>query len=186
MAIRAWIGMRRARRQFEQLARDVAGNNPTMQRRLMNRLASKARDMTRRNITTQGLGSWKALSKWTVAQTGRRKALVTLRKYIVAKKAKGRSTKASVVFNSPGNFTLTQHHDGYDDPALGTVVKIALKKPGALGLPRKQTHKSFLDKKSRKVPARPVWPEGVRLFKMLRVETRKWARQMDRRIQSRR
>lgn len=186
MALVAWVGMARARRQFQQLARDVTGNNPVMQRRLMNKLASKARDMTRRNITTQGLGAWKKLSKWTVAQTGRRKALVTLRKFIVVKKAKGRATSASVVFNSPGDFTLTQHHDGYADPALGTVVKIELKRPGALGLPRKQTSKSFVDKRNRQVPARPVWPEGARLFKMLRVETRKWARQVDRRVQNRR
>lgn len=181
MGIRAWVGMKRAQRMFKRTARELAGTNPVMQKKLMNLLVSKVRDLARRNITTQGNGSWRPLSKWTVAQTGRRKALVTLRKHIVAIKARGRGTTASVVFNSPGDFSLNQHHDGFKDPATGGVVKIALKKPAALNLPKKTTVKAFVDRHSRDVPARRVWPEGRKLFIMLRNETRKWAREMDRR-----
>lgn len=170
---------------FRRTERDLTGGNPIMRKRLMNRLVSKARDMTRRNITTQGGGTWAPLSKWTIAQTGRKKALITLRKFIVAVKAKGRGRTAKVVFQSPGNFTLSQHHDGYTDPAEGGIVKIALKKPGALKLPAKTKVKGFVDKRSRKVPARPVWPEGRKLFLMLQRETRIWAREMERRLQRR-
>lgn len=182
MAIKAWVGMVQARRMFQKTARDLTGSNPVMQKKLMNRLVSKARDMARRNITSQGQGTWEKLSKWTVAQTGRRKALITLRKHIIAVKAKGRGRSASVVFRSPGNFTLSQHHDGYKDPARGSVVKIDLIRPQALGLPAKTKVKAFVDKRSRNVPARRVWPEGRKLFLMLRRETRRWAREMDRRI----
>lgn len=183
MGLRAWIGMAQARRMFKRTARDLTGSNPIMKRKLMNRLVSKARDMTRRNITTQGLGTWAPLSKWTIAQTGRRKALITLRKFIVARRAKGKGRTASVIFLSPGDFTLTQHHDGYTDPARGGIVKIALKKPSALGLPTSASFKSFRDKRSRQVPARHVWPTGRRLFLMLRRETKIWAREMEQRLQ---
>ncbi len=179
MGIRAWVGMARARRQFRRTERDLTGGNPVMRKKLMNRLVSKARDMTRHNITTQGGGKWAPLSKWTVAQTGRRKALITLRKFVVAVKAKGKASTASVVFRSPGDFTLTQHHDGYTDRPVAGIVKIALKRPGVLNLPKTATSKSFRDRRSRDVPARPVWPEGRKLFRMLQKETRIWARQME-------
>lgn len=103
--------MKRARRMFQHAAGDLTGASPVMRRKLLNKLASRGRDMTRKNITTQGKGTWAPLSKWTRAQTGRRKALITLRPFIVAKKATTRGLKASVVFRSPGGFTLTQHHD---------------------------------------------------------------------------
>ncbi len=184
-AIVKWFGMRKARRLFKRAAGDLTGANPVMRRRLMNKLAAGGRDITRRNITTQGGGRWAPMSKWTRAQTGRRKLFVTLRKYIVAKKASARAMRASVVFRSPGDFSLTQHHTGYTDPAKGDVVKIALKKPGALGLSPKTTVKAFVDKRSRTVPARPVWPSTRQVAILIRKETAKWRRQLDARLRRR-
>lgn len=180
-----WFGMKRARRMFKRAAGDLGGANPVMRRRLINKLASRARDMTRRNITTQGGGKWAKLSKWTQAQTGRRKALITLRKFVTVKKSTRSGLRASVIFRSPGAFTLTQHHDGFTDPAKGDVVKIVLRRPGALGLPPKATSKSFVDRSNRRVPARKVWPEGRALAVMIRVEAAKWRRELDRRLSRR-
>lgn len=177
--------MRRARFMMRQALGDLGGATPVMRRKLLNRLVARARDMTRKNITTQGKGSWKPLSKWTVAQTGRRKALITLRKFVGVKKATARAMRAAVVFRSPGDFTLTQHHLGYKDEADGGVVRLKLKRPGALGLPSKVTEKSFVDKRSRQVPARPVWPSTSATLRMVRREARKWRREVDRRLSRR-
>lgn len=185
MSIAKWFGMKRAQRMFRRAAGDLTGASPVMRRKLLNKLAARGRDMTRRNITTQGKGRWAPLSKWTRAQTGRRKALITLRPFIVAKKATARGLRASVVFKSPGNFTLTQHHDGFKDPAVGRVVKIDLKRPGALGLTPKHSSKSFVDKRGRNVPARKVWPSQKALLAMIRVEAARWRREMDRRLTKR-
>lgn len=183
--IAKWFGMRRAKRMFKRASGDLTGATPVMRRKLMNKLASGGRDIVRRNITTQGGGTWAPMSKWTKAQTGRRKLLVTLRKFVGVKKATPRAKSAAVVFRSPGDFTLTQHHDGFTDHAKGGVVRIALKRPGALGLPSKVATKAFVDKNDRNVPARPVWPSQRQIASLIRRETAKWRREMDARLNRR-
>ncbi len=181
----SWFGMFAAKQMLRQALGDLGGASPVMRRRLLNRLVSRSRDMTRKNITSQGKGSWRPLSKWTMAQTGRRKALITLRKFIGVKKASPRALRAAVVFRSPGNFTLTQHHFGFKDKATGGIVRLELKRPGALGLPSKVKSKTFVDKHSRDVPARPVWPSLSATLRMVRSEARKWRREVDRRLSRR-
>jgi hypothetical protein len=145
----------------------------TLRRRLLNRLAADGRNETRKNITSQGRGTWAKLSKWTAAQTGRRKALITLRRFVGVKKANSKAMSAATVFRSPGDFTLTQHHTGFTELAKGGVVKIPLKRPGALDKKGKLNTKgakevSFKDTTAKVVPARPVWPDRKQLKPIIR------------------
>ena len=98
-----------------------------MRRRLLNDLARKGRDISRGNIASQGGGTWPPLSKWTRAQTGRRKALLAQIPRITAILANAAARTAVVIFTSPGNWTLTQHHFGFTEPAENKVVKIPMK-----------------------------------------------------------
>ncbi|MEE8606706.1 MAG: hypothetical protein V3S55_03800 [Nitrospiraceae bacterium] len=146
-----------------------------LKKKLLNRLAASGRDQARKNITTQGSGTWVKLSKWTRAQTGRRKALVTLRKFIGVKKANPAATRSATVFRSPGEYTLTQHHTGFTEPATGKVVKIPLKTPAALGQKFKgKSEAVFKDNRPHETPARPVWPEGRQLRKLIARNIRLW------------
>ena len=56
---------------------------------LLNGIGRSLRDDAKRRITTQDGGSYAPLSKWTRAQTGRRKALLPLRSGITFKLAGG-------------------------------------------------------------------------------------------------
>jgi hypothetical protein len=154
----------------------LSGGRP-LRRKLLNRLAAGGRDATKRNITTQGRGTWEKLSKWTRAQTGRRKALVSIRKFVGVKRANSKATKAMTVFRSPGDYTLTQHHTGFTELATGGVVKIELKRPGALDKKGKLRTKgaktvAFKDTNQKIVPARPVWPNRKQLQPIIRKSIR--------------
>lgn len=167
------FGWRKGRGQINLVDKLLLRGSKPLRRKLLNRLARSGRDQTRRNITTQGKGTWAKLSKWTSAQTGRRKALVSLRKYVGIKKASSKGLSSATIFRSPGDYTLTQHHTGFTEPAQGGVVKVELKRPGALDKKGKLRTKgqkvvSFKDNTPQVVPARPVWPSRKQLKPIIR------------------
>jgi hypothetical protein len=114
------------------------------------------------------------LSDWTKAQTGRRKALITAVPHVKAKLANAAGTRSATIFRSPGNWTLTQHHDGFEEPGTNKPVKITLKRPGLVGLKGKT--ETFIKDKGVEVPRRPVWPEGRQLATINRQELARWRR----------
>ncbi len=167
------FGWRKGRGQINLVDKLLLRGSRPLRRKLLNRLAASGRDQTRRNITTQGRGMWAKLSKWTSAQTGRRKALVTLRKFVGIKRASSKAMSAATIFRSPGDYTLTQHHTGFTETPKGGVVKVALKRPGALDKEGKLKVKqakvvSFRDNTAQVVPARPVWPDRKQLKPIIR------------------
>lgn len=181
------FGWDEAKRQIRIVDREIAHGPKTIRKRLLNRLAAAGRDAARRNITTQGGGRWDKLSPWTMAQTGRKKALITLRKFITVKKANAAGTRSATIFRSPGDYSLTQHHRGFTEAATGTVVKIALKRPTALGSKFKgKKVVAFKDNRDKEVPARPVWPEGKQLHKIITRNIRLWRADMRRALARRR
>lgn len=180
------FGWTQAKRKINLVDRALVVGPKRFRKALLNRLARAGQKASRRAITTQGGGTWAPLSNWTKAQTGRRKPLVTLRKFIGVKRANSAATKSATVFRSPGAFTLTQHHEGFTEPASGTVVKIALRRPTALG--KKLAGKvniTFKDNREKSVPARPVWPRGRKLRKMVTVEVRRWRTNFNRHLDRR-
>jgi hypothetical protein len=161
--------------------------NKAMRRKLLNDLARKGRDTSRQNIRTQGGGTWPPLSKWTRAQTGRRKALLQQIPRIHAILANAAARTSAVIFRSPAEWTLTQHHHGFTEPPTHKVVKIELKtrvkdlkvtKRGKTSL-SKGNAIYFVDDQPTKVPRRPVWPEGGQLARMVGLSLRKWNREFE-------
>lgn len=172
-------GWTRAGKVITFVDRDLFVGPKTGRKRLLTALARRGRDATRKNIRSQGNGRWPPLSPWTRAQTGRRKALVTAIPMIKAKKANREGTRSAVIFRSPGDWTLTQHHDGFKEPGTNKPVKIQLKRPGIVGLKKKVI---FLADKGTTVPPRPVWPEGRQLATINRQELVKWRADFMRRL----
>ena len=123
-------------------------------RKLFSRIARDLRDLTRRRITSQGGGTWKPLSKWTKARTGRRKALITLRKRI---KAKWDNDSARVFFEvSSPEWDITDHHKGYTSRRVrGKRMTVPLKNPAAIG--HNKSTITFSNRKASITPARKIW-----------------------------
>lgn len=108
------------------------------------------RNYVRATITSQGRKRpYAPLSWWTKQRTGRRKALITLKKRI---KHKSSSKSAKVFFNAGGlNFTITQHHKGFTSPAVSNKLMVIPNPSGTV-------FKAFKSRKASKIPAREVWP----------------------------
>lgn len=99
---------------------------------LMTKIGRAGRDYARARITSQGDGEWPALSKWTRAKTGRRKALITQRSRIKYRKIKG---GVELYHDSPStSWSLKDHKRGFTRPAVRGKVVIPLKAPRILGI----------------------------------------------------
>lgn len=112
------------------------------------------------NLRSQGAHfgeRWVHNSKWIDAKKGRgHRPLHTLAPLIrptMTSKMRGR-----VAFHSPGNWTLTQHHQGFTKEAHGREVEINIVDPSPLGLSRGTDKFKFLWKNDSKTPARRIWP----------------------------
>jgi hypothetical protein len=175
------FGWKRARNTILLVDRDLFRGPKTMRKKLLNRLAREGRDQTRKNITAQGPG-WAPLSKWTVARTGKKKALLSARPKVGVVRANPAGTRSATVFRSPGDWTLTQHHDGFREGPASGPMKIPLKRPKALGLPPKTPFIILPKRGEVKVPARPVWPEGAQLRRLMSRNLRIWRAEFVRRI----
>lgn len=152
------------------------GTRVAWKRKLLNNLAKASSRATKGNIRTQGHGTWAKLSKWTRARTGRRKALSGQEKNVRPKLSRTKAMRSAVIFRSPGNWTLTQHHDGFTEQPTNKVIKVLLKKPGIIGLKGKKEI-FFKDDKVTKVPARKIWPEGAQLDRIIASTLIEWVSQ---------
>jgi hypothetical protein len=119
---------------------------------------------------------WLARSKWITAKKGAGYNLFEgqdrrIRAYGVSKLI------GNVAFFSPGEWTLTQHQEGFTIPASGEDVTITnLKAPGALGLPVGQSSYRFKWRNDSKVPARQMWPTEPQAYQIAGQEVSKWVR----------
>lgn len=145
--------------------------NSREQRALFNQLGRAGRDLVRNQITTQGRGTWKPLSKWTQAKTGRRKALITERNRITFRV---KPRRVEIVYEERSNdWNLTKHHKGFVNQGFqGKVVTIPLKRPSALGLTR--TAITIRKARPAEVPARNVWTDLPTLRNMTETIASKW------------
>jgi hypothetical protein len=147
------------------------GDGARGRRQLLTRLTRAFRDATRNNISRQsGNGvSWKRLSNWTVAKTGRRKALITLRDRIKTQVNKN----AGIVYFEQDHprWNLTMHHKGFTSRAVkGKRMSIPIRFPAINIAGRTRNLVSTNDalgsrlvitkRKASVIPPRPVWPEG--------------------------
>lgn len=142
---------------------------------LFGRIGRVLRDDVRDRISSQGDGgSWKKLSKWTRARTGRRKALITERSrvtYIV----KPRRLEIAYAERS-SQWNLTKHHHGFQTPGFrGKKAVIPLRNPGPLGA--KGNALTIFSAKPSVVPARPIWTPETKLLRIVNPITRVWVNQ---------
>lgn len=131
---------------------------------LLNRLGRAFRQDARTRITTQNVGSYPKLSKWTRARTGRRKAFVNEKKNITFRA----SNNIVQIGHNASGWSLADHEKGFTTPGFsGMAITIPLKNPKAL---RDVTGHSITIRGAKEsvVPARRVFAtkgEGLIIIK---------------------
>ncbi len=135
---------------------------------LSNRMGRALRDDARRRITTQGDGTWEPLSKWTMARTGRKKALIKERVKITFKLIGGQLV---ISHDSDGAWTLRQHEQGFTT-APDVPATIKLKRPRLLGVTGNTIH--IRQAKESVTPARRVFATEPEANRIVRPIVKKW------------
>ena len=115
------------------------------------------------------------------------KAKQTLVEWQTDSLAAAAANASSVIFTSPGDWTLTQHHFGFTEPAENKTVKIEVKTRVKALKEFKGVKKSlvkggkiyFHDVLPSVVPRRPIWPEGGQLARLVGVALKKWNKEFE-------
>lgn len=111
-------------------------------------------------IKSQDEGRWAKMSKWTSAKKNPARVLEGAEEFV---KFRATSDKLEIISDTKGEWTLSQHHEGFEnkeDHREGDKIVIDIINPGPLGLtsvpdgkfswiPRAGTHLT---------PARKIWP----------------------------
>ena len=176
------FGFDEARQAIQFLRRDAAAGPSTLRRILMREIGRQMRDRVRKNITEQKGPSgqpWPKLSKWTRAQTGRRKALVTLRTRI---KFQATPKKVTVFFQTRDDgWDLSMHDEGFTEQATNKFAVVKLKKPGVLRTNKEEM--VFRDTKPKVVPARPVWSDAKQMARVVEPIVQGYLKRLDTKIE---
>lgn len=160
-------GVELTKKGFNKLRRGLSN-----QKVVVNRLGRAFRDDARRRITSQGGGTWEPLSKWTMARTGRRKALVTEKKNITFKVI---GNRLLVGHESGGGWSLQDHEKGFTTPP-DVPATIKLKRPGLLGMEGNSIH--ITRAKPSVTPARRVFATEAEANNLVGPIVEKWVREI--------
>jgi hypothetical protein len=184
------VGMRGLSTAIRKIEEHI-GTGARGRRQLLGRLGRMARDETRGNITTQGGGGWKKLSRWTQAKTGRRKALLPLRGRI---KHRYDAETAEVYFEQTSPFwNLDTHHFGRTSrPVKNKHMRIPIpfnrgQIKAFTGGGRGSFGTSFgsitiYNRKASVLPARPVWASKRQLQAGVQTGLRNWLRELEQKV----
>lgn len=139
-------------------------------------VAADFQQEVQKNLNTQGgvYGRWVPASKWIVAKEGRSKLFPDAAERI---RVQATPSRAAVVFDAPGNYTLTQHQDGFTIPPTGTRITLDLKQPSALGITRSKF--SFVSTRPSRVPPRRMWPTDQAAKKTAEPLVVQWAKRLE-------
>jgi len=163
------VGLDKVKTGIRGLDKDLTISKPEM-KRLFRALGKGGANIAKKQITSQGGGNWPKLSKWTRAQTNRRKALTTERAKITYRM---KPRKVEVVYPARSNdWNLTKHHQGFTGKATGKKVTVKLRNPAAIRWDRPAI--SFVNRKDSVVPARNVWGTLQMHQKLAQRETFTW------------
>lgn len=145
---------------------------------LMNGIGRALRDDAKRRITTQDGGTYAPLSKWTRAQTGRRKALITERKNITFKLVGG-ILQIGHTSDDP-RWNIGMHERGFvEDNKSETIT---LRNPKALKDVR-GTQFFLKSPKASVVPARKVFANKAETESIARMKADAWIKKIVARAQ---
>lgn len=183
-------GDEKADRYLQGLARKIDQEDTPFLRSLATTLVSNVK----RRITSENNGQWPELSKWTQAKKGRAAPpLLGAARYVKSKVARNILT---IFGNAPG-WTLTQHDEGFTNPAAGPNeerdahgrVVLQIKDPRKLNLYHVMTRRAgklkvegttfaFVPKTESRVPARKIWPTTQEATAIIAPAFTGWLRQM--------
>jgi hypothetical protein len=139
---------------------------------LMNGIGRALRDDARRRITSQDGGTYAPLSKWTRAQTGRRKALITERNNI---KFRLQGGILQIGHEADGNWNIGMHESGFvEDNKSETIT---LKNPKALKDVR-GTQFFLKSPKPSVVPARKVFANKFETESIAKRKADEWIKKI--------
>lgn len=157
------------------LSRDVEQALPSVLRDVSTAL----RENVRRRIVTQDGATWKPVSKWIRAKKNARKPLAGMQNRVKSRVLGSR--RAEVFFESPGNWTLTQHHDGFPQPQVGPEdayvnprVVLDIVNPRPLGLNASGKF-AFVPWRQWSTPARRIWTSETEAVAIAEPLVARWA-----------
>ena len=137
----------------------------------------RLRDLTQAQIRSQGVrlrSRWAPASKWIRAKKGRDQVLLEAIPHIHYRTT--RNNLLQVFFRSPGNWTLTQHQQGFTIPADRAYHTIFLRRPEALST--NQPKFRFRWNKASVVPPRKIWPNPNEQWREARPLLEAWLRRV--------
>ncbi len=161
-------------------ALDRAGHLESELSSLLTQVINAFKREVQLNIETQGAtfeSKWKPASKWIIAKKGSSKLFEGAQHRVRVRNAPGR---AEIIFDSPGDWTLTQHQGGFYKFPTGEFVTLDLKNPSVLGVTN--TKFSFLSHRESRVPPRRMWPQQARAKKSATPIVEAWAKAQEKRI----
>lgn len=128
---------------------------------LFKQLGAALQEDVQKRIKTQDQGRWAAMSKWVKAKKNPDRVLQGAEEFV---KVKYNNDEMTVYGETDGNWTLTQHHEGFEnkeDHKQGDRIEIDIVNPGPLGLASLPNGKfSWVPKGTPgHTPARKIWPD---------------------------
>jgi hypothetical protein len=146
---------------------------------LLTLLIGQFQRQVKANLASQGreFGQWETASKWIIAKKGSSKLFEGVQERVRVRNAPGR---AEVVFDSPGEWTLTQHQGGFFKLPTGNLVTLDLKAPLVLGVTNSKF--SFISKRESRVPPRRMWPTDKGATQSAKPLVEQWAKALEARI----
>lgn len=143
--------------------------------RLFRQIGPGLRQDVKNRIISEDGGSWESVSKWVRAKKNARKALSGTWKRVKTRTITGvGGGKLFLFFESPGDWTLTQHHDGFVNQPTGRRVNIPIVNPRPLNLKAGTSSFSFVDRNSSKVPTRKIWPSENEAIGIIQPKVAPW------------
>lgn len=142
-------------RKLERLNNEIKFSMPALWSQLGPRLV----DDVRERITSEDQGRWAAVSKWVRAKKNVLRALQGTEQYV---KWKIQGDKMIVYGDMPGDWTFTQHHEGFENKQNNVNrwggITIDVVNPGPLGLSKPGPFSWMPGLEEHHTPARKIWP----------------------------
>lgn len=131
-------------------------------------------------IKTQDNGSWAHMSKWVAAKKNPQRVLEGAERFVKYRIVGG---ELQVYGETDGEWTLTQHHEGFEnkeDHKEDDRIVIDIVNPGPLGLTTVPNGKfSWVPKDAaHRTPARKIWPSEAEVDKITLPIASRWLQKL--------
>lgn len=123
-------------------------------------------------ISSQDEGRWAQASKWHKAKKGDAARILEGAGSFVKFKASGE--RLDVIGETGQDWTLTQHHEGFENEETPGRVTIDIVNPSPLGLGGGTREFSWIDGATGKTAARKIWPDGGEAYAISQPIASKW------------